>query len=156
MYVRAKRVKRAGKVHGPYWQLVQNTWVEGKTRQTVVAHLGPLPNKEAAFICAKMKGLMCGETDCGREWVETREAVFGRKRKPQPIRLCEGHAREFAASGGITGVAYDPDRAQAMSEGNMARRERLLAFERRQTRQKRERLQEESIFPGREPVLPGA
>jgi hypothetical protein len=161
MYVRKKKIRR-GETTYSYYQLVQGTRVEGKVRQTVVAHLGPLPHKLAARVIAKEMGLMCGEEYCGREWTVEDKAMVQRRGKQitQPIRLCEEHATELQA-GGIKAVSYDPEHARFCIEAARESRARALEMQRWRERKEREwerhRAREQKqpdVFPGRAPVLP--
>ncbi len=65
MYVREKKVRR-GETTYSYWQVVQGTRVDGKVRQTVVAHLGPAKDRDQADRRARFKGILCGVWRCGR------------------------------------------------------------------------------------------
>jgi hypothetical protein len=65
MYVREKKIRRGEKTY-TYWQVVQGTRVDGKVRQTVIAHLGGEPkDRKQADILARMKGVLCGVLRCG-------------------------------------------------------------------------------------------
>jgi hypothetical protein len=66
MYVREKKIRRGEKTFS-YWQVVRSARVDGKSRQTVVKHLGPLPDRLAALVVAKKWGVMCGVEDCTKE-----------------------------------------------------------------------------------------
>jgi hypothetical protein len=108
MYVREKKIRRGEKTYS-YWQVVQGTRVDGKVRQTVVKHLGPLPHRIAANIVAKKWGLMCGADGCGEEGAEelaTVPARRGRKVEQQSL-LCAGHASELNAGGTLPIVPLD-------------------------------------------------
>jgi hypothetical protein len=93
MYVREKKIRRGEKAYS-YWQLVQGTRVDGKVRQSVVRHLGPLPDRWSALIVAKMWGVMCGEADCTKEGAEELLMyVVQRGRKiEKTVLLCSEHA----------------------------------------------------------------
>jgi hypothetical protein len=160
MYVREKKIRRGDKTYS-YWQVVQGTRVDGKVRQTVVEHLGPLPHKLAARVIAKKSGLMCGEEHCGREWTVDDKAVVEKRGKlvTQPIRLCEEHATELRA-GGIKAVSYDPEHARHCIEDARESQARALEMRRWVERRKREwerwrarKREQPDAFPGRDPVL---
>jgi hypothetical protein len=106
MYVREKKMRRGEQTYS-YWQVVQGTRVEGKVRQTVVKHLGPLPHRDDANIVAKMWGVMCGVDGCGEEGTEELTTVrVGRKREKQSL-LCADHAAELHAGGTLPIVALN-------------------------------------------------
>src|SRR5215212_3418177 len=68
MYVREKKIRRGEKTYS-YWQLVQGTRVEGKVKQTVVHHIGHLPesyDREKATRYARFTGYLCGVEGCGQ------------------------------------------------------------------------------------------
>src|SRR4051812_37883033 len=76
MYVREKKIRRGEKTYS-YWQLVQGTRVDGKVRQTVVAHIGRADDREQADKLARLKGLLCGAEGCG-EAAEQEFEMYGR------------------------------------------------------------------------------
>jgi hypothetical protein len=117
MYVREKIVRR-GKKEYRYFQLVQSTWVEGKSRQTVIRHLGPFGRTEAAEGHARMAGYLCGAAGCFEEPFEKRQAweqVRGGETREVSVWLCEEHVREMGARG-VRAVAYDPEKAKETRE----------------------------------------
>lgn len=108
MYVRETRIRRGEgtwdkpwKVYS-YWQVVRSYRAPetGKVRKQVVAHLGRLPNREAAEVVARWEGHMCGVPKCGRPGTET-TAAMRRKRRyvEKPVILCDEHQGELRSGG---------------------------------------------------------
>jgi hypothetical protein len=103
MYVREKRMRRGEKVY-PYYQLVRSTWRDGKSRQTVVAHIPrqpfknylPIGSREDADIAARMLGLLCGVVGCGSAPTEEAETVgVGFGKEEGTSLLCANHSAEL-------------------------------------------------------------
>jgi hypothetical protein len=118
MYVREKKTRRGEgtwdkpwKVYS-YWQVVQGTRVDGKVRQTVVAHIGKADDREHAELLARRKGLMCSVQGCTKAWVvedEGRpETIMGRKYR-RIWRTCQEHDDAWRAGEWIRGFPYMPD-----------------------------------------------
>jgi hypothetical protein len=124
MYVREKKIRRKDKTYS-YWQVVQNAWVDGQAKQTVIKHLGRWRDREAATIAARMLGVLCGVDGCGQGAACERIAhpVYrGRKAKryggpsfggslERTLMLCDEHAAELGAGATLMTVAYDPNLA---------------------------------------------
>jgi hypothetical protein len=108
MYVREKKIRRGEKTYS-YWQVVQNTRVDGKTRQTVVKHLGPLPDRTAAEVLARMWGVVCGAVGCGQEGVEEHAATVVKRGREveRTLLLCEEHAAALEAGDTLMSVGLD-------------------------------------------------
>jgi hypothetical protein len=107
MYVREKKIRRGEKVYS-YWQVVQGTRVDGGVRQAVVKHLGPLPDRGAAMVVAKMWGYICGEEHCTREGEEERPMRgLGKDRRKVSVLLCSEHAEQASTGGILSAVALD-------------------------------------------------
>jgi hypothetical protein len=120
MYVREKKVRRGNKEYR-YYQLVQSTWVEGKSRQTVVRHLGALPDREYADWFARHCGYLCSVPGCGSEDTSVQEVRFtaiprNKRRIPFPreanVSLCDKHTLSLKAGARLEAVEYDPDDAE--------------------------------------------
>jgi len=106
MYVREKKIHRGEKTY-TYWQLVESLWVDGRSKQHVVAHLGRLPDRLTAEVSARMAGLVCGVLDCGRQWEEEAKASpLGEERALETVRLCGAHAEDLRDEQTLTAVAY--------------------------------------------------
>lgn len=104
MYVREKRIRRGDKTYS-YWQLVRSSWTENGPRQTVIAHLGPWPDKDNARVAAKTRGLMCAEWGCGREGsVEKTSVTADFDKREGRLLLCEEHARQLSSGETLTAV----------------------------------------------------
>jgi hypothetical protein len=63
-----RRSGRGEKIYS-YWHLVEGRRVDGKVRQKVVEHLGPFPDRLAAELTARLRGLVCGADGCGSRGV---------------------------------------------------------------------------------------
>jgi hypothetical protein len=68
MYDRENKVRRGEKIYS-YWHLVEWRRVDGKVRQKVVEYLGPFPDRLAAELTARLRGLVCGADGCGSRGV---------------------------------------------------------------------------------------
>ena len=106
MYVREKKVRRGDKTYS-YWQLVQSAWVEGKSRQSVVKHLGALPDRLSADVVARLEGHICGVMPCGQAGVEEMAVVKGDDGEPGVVLLCGEHHAEMSAGETLTAVALE-------------------------------------------------
>ena len=121
MYVREKKIRRGEKTYS-YWQVVRGTRVDGKVRQTVVAHLGAWRSRETAAIVARMRGVLCGADGCGEEGTEERTGhpvnqgwktkQYGGPGFGGPLEtallLCEKHAADLDAGATLMSVALAP------------------------------------------------
>jgi hypothetical protein len=115
MYVREKRVRRGDNEYR-YFQLVQSTWVDGKSRQTVVKHLGRLPDREYADAFARRSGFLCGVVECPNAGALESEALFPRKgrRVKDRVMLCEDHDVAFRAGERVKAHSYRPEKVEAV------------------------------------------
>jgi hypothetical protein len=64
MYDREKKIRRDEMIYS-YWHLIEWRRVAGKVRQKVVGYLGPFPDRLAAELTARLRGLVCGADGCG-------------------------------------------------------------------------------------------
>jgi hypothetical protein len=98
MYVREKKVRRGEKTYS-YWQLVEGHRVDGKVRQRIVTHLGPLPDRQTASVVARSRGLICGADGCGEAGVaeQTGRALRQGRHAERQILLCVDHVQRFQA-----------------------------------------------------------
>jgi hypothetical protein len=108
MYVREKKIRRGDTTYS-YWQVVQGARVDGKVRQTVVAHLGAWPDRETARVVAKMRGLICSEWGCGRAApVEKNSVTTDFAKREGQLLLCQEHAEQLDSGETLTAVALGP------------------------------------------------
>ena len=113
MYVREKKIRRGEKTYS-YWQVVQETRVDGKVSQTVVGHVGVAEDREQADRRARMKGLLCGAQGCRQAGVVQLEAgtwppVLGRRVKKEWL-LCPAHFDAHRRREVVRGWALWPPR----------------------------------------------
>jgi hypothetical protein len=104
MYVREKKIRRGDKSYS-YWQVVRGTRVDGKVRQTVVAHVGVAEDREQADKLARMEGLLCGVLGCGEAATQELEhrgfrptytlKLPGRAESEHPYLLCPAHVEAW-------------------------------------------------------------
>ena len=59
--------------------------MNGRVRQKVVKHLGPLPSREQADMAARRVGLLCSVLECGRQ------GTLERRNTDMRVKLCAEH-----------------------------------------------------------------
>jgi hypothetical protein len=92
VYVREKRISRGEKTYS-YWQVVEGRRVDGKVRQSVVAHLGACEDRTQADTRARLKGFLCGVPKCGE--AATCELEYRGFRPTHTLEMPSGGALEF-------------------------------------------------------------
>src|SRR5829696_3337150 len=90
MHVSAKYSKTsAGNRIGPYWWLRRSYWGGRKSHKENIAYLGAAPDRRAAYLLARQRGLLCGAHGCYQ--VPKTRLVLEDGRK---VALCADHLHE--------------------------------------------------------------